>query len=46
MRKYTIKLSNDDLLVGVLEIQEEDINFDTKKTTTGREGDVNRRFLF
>ena len=38
------KLSNDDFLVMVFEIQEEDINFDTKKTTTRREGEVNRSF--
>ena len=38
------KLSNDDFSVVVFEIQEEDINFDTKKTTTRREGEVNRSF--
>ena len=46
MMKYTMKLSNDDFLVEVFEIEEGDINFDTKKTTTRREGDVNRSFWF
>ena len=46
MMKYTMKLSNDDFLVEVFEIEEEDINFDTKKTTTRREGDVYRSFWF
>ena len=46
MMKYTMKLSNDDFLVEVFEIEEEDINFDTKKKTTRREGDVNRSFWF
>ena len=40
------KLSNDDFSVVVFEIQEEDINFDTKKTTTRREGDGNRSCWF
>ena len=39
-----MKLSNDDFSVMVLEIQEEDINCDTKKTSTIREGDPNRSF--
>ena len=38
MMKNKTKLSNNDFLVMVFEIQEEDINFDTKKTTTRREG--------
>ena len=44
MMKKNTKLSNDDFLVMVFEIREEDINFDTKKTTTRREGEVNRSF--
>ena len=44
--KYTMKLSNDDFLVEVFEIEEEDINFATKKTKTRREGDVNRSCRF
>ena len=38
------EINNDDFSVMVFEIQEDDINFDTKKTTTRREGDVNRSF--
>ena len=44
MMKKKTKLSNDDFLVMLFEIQEEDINFDTKKTRTRREGDINRSF--
>ena len=44
--KYRTELSNDDFSVVVFEIQEEDINFDTKMTTTIREGDVDRSFWF
>ena len=44
MMKNKMKLSNNDFLVMVFEIQEVDINFDTKKTTTRREGDINRSF--
>ena len=44
MMKYTTKMSNDDFLVVLFEIQEVDINLDTKKTMTRREGDINRSF--
>ena len=46
MMKKRTTLSNDDFSVVVFEIQEEDINFDTKKTTTRREWDVIRSFWF
>ena len=38
MMKDSTTLSSDDFSFVVFEIQEEDINFDTKKTTTRREG--------
>ena len=44
MMKNKTKVSNNDFLVMVFEIQEVDVNFDTMKTTTRMEGDINRSF--